>query len=272
MMLVSTLSDRGVGSTEITNNILTNPEVQNRLIDTTLNTLKEKGYYGLNIYLQYLRPENLTLEAAFISNFSQRLHSEGFRIIVTVTPRTNIQGTEISYELFDYTTIAQNVDGMLFLSYDWAYSFGPPASATPMNIVEEVLIHTLESVPPEKIFLGFPIIGYDWQLPYIPGYSMARAVTTDIAIELASITNSIIRYNEISQAPYFFYFNEAQENHIVWFKDGRSIDALAGLVPKYDLQGLSIWNIMRFFAQMWFVLNTQYDFAKVDLKKEPSEK
>jgi spore germination protein YaaH len=38
--------------------------------------------------------------------------------------------------------------------------------------------------------------------------------------------------------------------HVVWFKDARSFDARAALVTEYDLQGLSIWTIMRFDARL----------------------
>lgn len=263
MMLLSTLSEKGIGSSEVANNMLNNLDVQNNLINNVMKTLKEKGYYGLNIYLKYLRPENRLLVEAYIKRFSERLRSEGYRILITVTPRTNIEGTEITYEAIDYSTISEVVDGMLFLSYDWSYSFGPPASVTPFNIVNEIIINTIKLIPSEKIFLGFPVIGYDWPLPYIPGHTVARAVTIDVAIELAVLANAEIQYNKISEAPYFLYTNEMKELHIVWFKDARSIDALSDLVPEYNLQGLSIWNIMQFFTQLWFIINNKFDIQKV---------
>lgn len=264
MMMISTISEKGTGSSEVAYHIYENPEYQENLFSNVVNMLKAKGYYGLNIYLQFLRPENRTLVDNYIKRFSQRVREAGFRILITVSPRVYYDGTSITFEKIDYSTIAQNVDGMLFLSYDWAYSFGPPASATPINIVKEVLDYVITVVPPEKIFLGFPVIGYDWQLPFIPGETIAKAITTDTAIELAALANVAIQYNETSQAPYYFYTNEIQELHIVWFKDARSINALASLVPQYNLQGISIWNIMRFFAQMWFVINTQYDIERIE--------
>jgi spore germination protein len=51
--------------------------------------------------------------------------------------------------------------------------------------------------------------------------------------------------------------------HLVWFNDARSFDARAKLVAEYDLQGLSLWTIMRFDTQMWFVINTQYYIEKI---------
>ncbi|MDF2540918.1 MAG: Peptidoglycan-binding lysin domain protein [Herbinix sp.] len=264
MMLLSTLSERGVGSFEVATNMLNSVEVQERLIENVIRKLKEKGYYGLNIYLKYMRPENRTLVEEYVKRMSKRLKEEGFRLLLTITPRTYIEGIEMTYENMDYTVIGENADGVLFLSYDWAYSFGPPASGTPINIVREVIENITSVVPHEKVYLGFPLIGYDWQLPYIPGYTMARSITYDVAVELAALANVPIQYDEVSQAPYFLYTNEHGELHLVWFKDARSIDALSDLLPEYDLAGISVWNIMRYYAQMWFIINTKFMIEKIE--------
>lgn len=269
MMLISTISELGTGSGEVANDVYVNLEYQDNLINNVINMLNTKGYYGLNIYLQYLKPENKTLVESYIKRFSQRLRAEGFRIIITVTPHIDFEATSVSVEKIDYSTIAQYADGLLFLSYDWAYSYGPPASATPINIIEDILKYVKTIVPPEKTFLGLPIIGYDWQLPYVPGATRANAITYDVAIELAVLANVAIQYDKTSAAPYFYYTNEIQELHIVWFKDARSIDAIVGLVPKYNLAGNSIWNIMRYFAQMWFIINTEYDIERIEDIQRP---
>ena len=106
-------------------------------------------------------------------------------------------------------------------------------------------------------------MGYDWSLPYIPGESKATVITTEISIDIASYKGIPIKYNEISQAPYFFYTQNDDTLHIVWFKDARSINAIMGLINDYELKGTSIWNIMYYFPQMWFVINTQYEIDRI---------
>ncbi|MDF2906249.1 MAG: Peptidoglycan-binding lysin domain protein [Herbinix sp.] len=263
MMLVSTLSEQGIGNREAAYNILNNPEIQDRMIDNIIKNIKEKGYLGLNQFFQFLTPETKNLVENFIIRMSTRLKSEGLRYTVTITPKTNIERTEVTYEIIDYSTISQYTDAMLFLSYDWGYSFGPPASVTPVNILREVISNIIEIVPPEKFVLGLPVIGYDWTLPYVPGYTIANAISPEAAILLAAEKGVEIQFNEISAAPYYFYYNIDGEFHIVWFKDARSIDTITRLVPEYGLQGISIWNNMFFFTQMWFVINNLYDILKL---------
>lgn len=136
---------------------------------------------------------------------STRLKSYGLRYTVTITPKTNIERTEVTCESIDYSTISQYTDAMLFLSYDWGYSFGPPASVTPVNILREVISNAITIVPPDKFVLGLPVIGYDWALPYVPGYTKANSITSDAAIQMAAEKGVSIKFNEISAAPYYFY-------------------------------------------------------------------
>ncbi|HCD45630.1 MAG TPA: peptidoglycan-binding protein, partial [Lachnoclostridium sp.] len=71
-----------------------------------------------------------------------------------------------------------------------------------------------------------------------------------------------IQFNEAAQSPYFYYLDIDGILHLVWFNDARSFDARVRLVAEYDLQGLSLWTIMRFDTQMWFIINTLYYIEK----------
>ncbi|MDF2588314.1 MAG: Peptidoglycan-binding lysin domain protein [Anaerocolumna sp.] len=263
MMLMSTLSEHGTSQSNTAYTIINNPEIQDRLIDRVVNILKTKGYYGLNLYLQYITNENITLVEEYINKFSVRLRNEGLRFVLSITPRIFLDRTETSFERIDYSKLSQSVDAILFTSYEWGYSYSPPVSVSPVNIIRDILDYLTSMIPPEKLILGVPIIGYDWQLPYIPGVSIANAITSESAIHLAAETGSTIKYDENTSAPYFFYTDGDEFLHIVWFKDARSIESIVGLVPEYGLQGIIVWNLMYFFTQMWFVINNQYDIIKI---------
>ena len=127
-----------------------------------------------------------------------------------------------------------------------------------VNVLSDLLDYLIEIVPPEKILMGVTTQGYDWTLPYVPGATGANIISNNNAVQLAADNNLTIQYNEAAESPYFYY--EAGDGilHVVWFKDARSFNARARLVSEYDLEGLSFWTIMRFDAQLWFIINTQY--------------
>ena len=54
-----------------------------------------------------------------------------------------------------------------------------------------------------------------------------------------------------------------EPRHEVWFEDARSIRTKLALAGEYQLHGISIWNIMRYFPQLWLVLNNLYEIEKL---------
>ena len=263
MMFISTISEEGIVSGEVTNNILNNPTVQDHLIDKVLQTLKAKGYYGINIYVENITYGNINGYVEYLKKASARFHSEGYRIVITITPATNINTPNVSFEKIDYSKLTEFVDGIIFASYDWARSYGYPISIYPVDFLTELLDYAVSIIPSEKIFLGVTTLGYDWTLPYVPGATEATIITNNSAVQIAAEKGIPIQFNDAAQSPYFNYTDSDGIQHVIWFKDARSFDSRAGLVEKYNLQGLSIWTIMRFDNQMWFIINTQYFIEKI---------
>ncbi len=263
MMLVSTLSERGIGNREIVNAILNSSEIQDRMIENIVATIEAKGYLGLNQYIEFISSETIEKIETFIKKMSARLKSLGLRYTITITPRVDAERTVVTYESLDYPALSQYVDAILFVSYDWAYSFGPPASGPPINIIREEINKITKVVPTNKIVLGVSVIGYDWELPYVPGYTVANAITYNTAIQIAVDNGVPIQFNKMASSPYFFYYNIDGVLHNVWFKDARSIDTIIRLIPEFKLQGISIWNNMYFFNQMWLVINNLVNIIKI---------
>jgi len=257
MMFVSTLSDGGIVNPEVTNTILNNPSVQDHFIENALQIMKTKGFCGINIYVERINYENLNSFAEYLSRASERFHSEGYKILITVTPIANIESPNVSFEKIDYGKLTESVDGIIFSSYDWALSYSYPNSIFPVNVLRELLDYAVSIIPPEKIIFGITTLGYDWILPYVPGVTEAAAISDSRVIEIAADNGITIQFNEEAQSPYFFY-TENGFLHLVWFKDARSFDSRAELVEEYDLQGVSIWTIMIFSTQMWLIINTRF--------------
>lgn len=266
IMSLSTLTYQGEGNIEVVNSILYNEENQNRHIDSILNILKSKDYYGLNISIAHLNVENRQAYENYITKLVNRLNDEEYLLFVTITPRTIISINEITFERLDYSKLGQAANSILLLTYGWGYSAGPPSATTPYYMVRAILDYAVALIPQSKLYTGLSTIAYDWQLPYIIGISRANSLNTDAAIALAREVGATILYDENTQAPYYEYTTYVSGrpiHHIVWFKDARSIDALVKLVHEYEIQGVSIWNIMSYFAQMWLVINSQYEIVKV---------
>lgn len=138
-------------------------------------------------------------------------------------------------------------------------------AVAPLNKVKQVLDYGVSVIPREKILQGMPNYGYDWTLPFVFGTSMARSIGNVEAVEIAMRYRTSIQYDEIAATPFFYYTDEEGRAHVVWFEDARSIQAKLLLNESYPLQGISYWNIMRYFPQNWLVVNNMAQIKNVYL-------
>lgn len=147
------------------------------------------------------------------------------------------------------------------MNYQWATNVNPPAPISSINDLEVFLNYVNSIITPEKIIIGIPTIGYDWELPFLPGLSNINVLSYDGAINLASTYGAKIEFDTLSQTP-FFKYTSGDTQHIVWFIDARSINAVLSLVVKYNLHGSGIWNINIYNPQLWLVINSQFNIVK----------
>ncbi|MCD8159191.1 MAG: glycosyl hydrolase family 18 protein [Clostridiales bacterium] len=148
------------------------------------------------------------------------------------------------------------------MTYEWGYTFGPPMSVAPINKVREVVEYAVSEISPSKIYMGMPNYGYDWPLPYVKGETRAESISNVEAVERAFENNAEIMFDSLAQSPFYKYRKEGSE-HEVWFEDAKSIDAKVSLAMKYNLAGLSYWNIMRPFLQNWMLLSNLVNINKI---------
>lgn len=73
-------------------------------------------------------------------------------------------------------------------------------------------------IPSEKILMGMPNYGYDWTLTFVTG-SAARSISNVEAVKLAAKVGAEIHYDTKAQAPYFNYYDNDKQLHVVWFDD-----------------------------------------------------
>jgi spore germination protein len=261
MMVITNLSESGFNS-DLAKTILTNMEVQDRLLNNVVETLRTKNYRGLDIDFEYIYPENREDYNNFLRKVVARLRPLGYTITTALAPKTSADQKGLLYEAHDYPVHGALVDHVILMTYEWGYTFGPPLAVAPINEIRKVLDYAVSAIPRNKILMGIPNYGYDWTLPYVKGTS-AKTLTNTGAVDLAIAENAAIQYNTVSQAPYFNYYDDARKQHVVWFEDARSIQAKLELVDEYDLGGVSYWTINRFFPQNWLILSSMYNIAKI---------
>lgn len=262
LLLLTTLTIQGQANIGIEYDLLLNENFQDNLIANLLKVLEKKGYQGVNLSFQYINAANIYLYNAVLDKFTSTLKEHGYSVFLTVNPNVSNLGGEVSFERVDYSILNELAQNIIFMNYQWATNINPPGPISSVYNIDVFLEYVNNYIPPDKFIVGIPIIGYDWELPYLSGLSSVYSLTYQRAVDLAAENNVAIQFDEESQTPYFLYY-DGRIQHIVWFIDARSINASLNLVTRYNLYGYGIWNITIYNPQLWVIINSQYDIEKI---------
>lgn len=261
IMLSVTNLEKGMFSADLAEVILTNPSLQDKLISEIITKAKNLLVTDVHFDLEFIPPYLRTNYLTFLQKAKTRLNQNDLLMSVALAPK--ISATQVGewYEAHDYASIGQIADFVVIMTYEWGYVAGPPMPVSPLPEVRKVIEYALTVIPSNKIMLGQNLYGYDWTLPYTEG-TYATTLSPLGAVDLARNVGATINYDYSQQAPYFNYYDNNKNEHIVWFEDVRSIQAKFDLVKELNLRGISYWKLGFPFPQNWVLLEDNFIIKK----------
>ena len=271
LLHLATITIQGEVDEELTFRMINDEELQDRIIENTLNILREKGYYGVVISSQMISSDNQELFYNYAKRFSDAIEPEGYITLLAIDPKPNISNGQITFEPLDYSHLSEVAYSILFIRYTWGIIDGPPSPVFSVKVVDTFLDTFLPSVDPAKLSIGMPLLGYIWELPYIPGLSDGNSITIENVLNLAVEYNVVIQFDEESQTPFFISNNtnanadndSSGNDIIVWFVNPITFNSLLNLLVEKDTPSLVVWSIMSYLATLWLVINSQYEIIKL---------
>lgn len=118
LMVVTNIYD-GSFSTEVLSLILGDPDARERLITSIFYELDAKGYYGLNLDMEYISPTDRESYNSFLLEISDRLHENGYILVTAVAPKYRADQQGILYESHDYRIQGEAADYVVIMTYEW---------------------------------------------------------------------------------------------------------------------------------------------------------
>ena len=161
----------------------------------------------------------------------------------------------------DYPELGAAADTSFLMTYEWGYTYSEPRAVAPINLVAKVVSYAASVIPRDKLLMGMPNYGYNWEIPWVEG-SPARSLSNQEAVALANEYGVEILFDAQAATPHFNY-SDSSSSHEVWFEDARSIQAKMDLVREFELAGVSFWHIGTYFAQAWEVLTANFLVNKI---------
>lgn len=260
IMLLSTIGEDGTFNSEVARILLEDEVLQQKLFDELNVVLEQKGYYGIDVDFEFI-PEYL---AEAYASFIARLREAVFPkvVFVALAPKYSSTQRGLLYEAHDYAALGAAADRALIMTYEWGYTYGPPMAIAPWNEVRRVLQYAVSAIPPEKILMGMPNYAYDWPLPYERDETRAESLGNPEAAYRAGVQGAEILFDARAASPHYTY-RATDGLHEVWFEDAVSVLEKLDLVEEFRLRGIGVWNVMRPFSQLWYLVNYFYDVVKV---------
>lgn len=267
LLVLTSLSENGTFSSELAARVLADPVLSEAVIQNVVETVQRDGYGGVDVDFEYIPSNEAQAYVDFINRMQAALGEE-YPVFVSLAPKYNAEQRGLLYEGHNYNLLGNAADFTLLMTYEWGYTYGEPLPVSPLNEVRRVIDYAVTEIPREKIFVGVPNYGYDWALPYVRGESRAQSLSNTAAVKRARERQAAIQYDETAEAPFFTYFDRPETyadavEHIVWFQNARSAEAILRLVSEYGLQGAGVWNIMQYFPSLWTVMNQLYTIRKL---------
>ncbi len=266
LLVLTSLSENGTFSPATAERVLRDTDFGNLVIENTVSAVKNKNYGGVDVDFEYIPAEYAGAYADFVGRMNAALNGD-YPVFVSLAPKTSGDQRGLLYQGHDYGKLGAAADAVLLMTYEWGYTYGPPLPVSPINEVRRVIDYAVGEIPRDKILIGTPNYGYDWALPYVRGTSRAESLSNVDAVRRAIARNAAIEYDEAAQSPFYTYFDRPETysdavEHMVWFENARSSDAMLKLVSEYGVDGSGVWNIMKFFPALWLVMNQLYKIRK----------
>ena len=262
MLTLTNISPSGGFSSDIAHAIFTDEAVQATLIENILSALRSRGYYGVNLNIEYVYPFDREGYNAFLRRLSETLHPKGYYLSSAIAPKTSDEQYGLLYTAHDYEAHGKYCDRVIIMTYEWGYTYSAPQAVSPVNRIRSVLDYAVTKIPSGKILLGFSNYGYNWTLPWQQAKA-AAVISNTAAANLAAANFAQIKFDEKAQAPFFNYTDPSGVRHEVWFEDARSVRARLALVSEYGLAGISYWTINYANRAGFAVLESMYGTQKI---------
>ena len=201
-LFLTTLTIKGEANIRTAYELLLSEDIQDRLMENILLILREKGFAGLNLSIEYVSEANLPYIEKVSARIAERLGEEGFLAFVTINPNITLVDDELVFQRVDYTTLGNMADSIIFMNYEWAMNLNPPSPVSSIFQIDNYLQYLRGTIPSDKLSIGLATIGYDWELPFIAGLSSVRILTYDSAVALARNEGVVIQFYNRSKTPY----------------------------------------------------------------------
>jgi len=226
------------------------------LISDVVPIMQQYGFTDLNVDIESIATASDSARqkfTTFIRSVNQQLKASGkYTLTVEVTASDAIKN-----KLINVTELAGIADKVVIMAYDYHYMgssvTGPIApvsggGSTYEYDVETAINEALKYLPADKIVLGIPSYGYEWETlseatssAVLPGSGLTASTAR---IQREKCDGCEEKSDSISQEGYMIYQDqETKTYHQVYYPNQQSTQSKVDLAKKMKLGGIAVWAL-----------------------------
>ncbi|MCS7050192.1 MAG: glycosyl hydrolase family 18 protein, partial [Thermomicrobium sp.] len=141
--------------------LLADPQQRAAIIGRIVDLVTRRGYSGIHIDFEAVNARDAPHLTAFMRELAAQLRPRGKLVTQAVIARTSDTPTTWG-GAYDYPALAEVNDYIVVMAYDFHSAGGSPGPVAPLTWVQRVVSYLTTRVPPDRLILGIPLYGYDW--------------------------------------------------------------------------------------------------------------
>jgi spore germination protein YaaH len=198
------------------------------------STAQADGFAGIDLDYESLKAGDRENFSAFVAELGKECHSRSLKLAIALQAKDSEPGSWDGVIAEDYKAIGQSVDFARIMTYDehWKTSEAGPVASN--AFVERIATFAASVIPPEKIDLGLPGYGYDWDTA-VKGSHASSISFTDF--------QKLIAAHGPAQRDASGELKLSYGTHQVWFPDAQAAAAKFALAKKLRLHGVTMWRL-----------------------------
>ena len=215
------------------------------LASEVVQVAKAEQMAGIAVDYENIIPTDKQALVSFVQNLKQDLSGTSIKLMVCLPE----QQTDNAQSAYDYKKLGSIANLVMLITYDEHTLGSQPGPIANLSNVQRTVQYAVQNIPANKILLGLADYGYDWS-----GGS-GQQIDMATAYSLAAQYHATIKWDPVTASSSFTYTDTSGSSHVVYFESGKSISALAKLVPTYGLGGYAAWYLGADNANFWNALS-----------------
>ena len=239
------------------NGLISQPELHAKNLISDLKPLIEKYKFSdINLDIEYTQSaspaarENFT---KFVTEVRKQLANDE-TLTVEISPTDVIRNN-----LIDPKAMDKIADNIILMAYDYhstsSFVTGPVAPLNGAGVMSEydvtaAIEKSLDLISPQKLVLGIPLYGYEWeslnQTPRSAIIPNTGVVASNKRAEelLSSCASCSATLDKEADENYISYFDQnSKDYHTIFYPDKNSTEAKINFINEFQLKGLALWAL-----------------------------